>query len=31
VYDLPPGAVKGAKLQVEDLFSGSTGEIKLGV
>lgn len=31
VYDLPPGAVKGAKLQVEDLFSGSTGEIKLGL
>jgi hypothetical protein len=31
VYDLPPGAVKGARLQVEDLFSGSTGEIKLGL
>lgn len=31
VYDLPPGAVKGARLKVEDLFSGSTGEIKLGL
>lgn len=31
VYDLPPEAVKGAKLQVEDLFSGSTGDIKLGL
>jgi hypothetical protein len=31
VYDLPPAAVRGAKLQVEDLFSGSTGQIDLGL
>jgi hypothetical protein len=31
VYDLPPEAVKGSRLQVEDLFSGSTGEIRLGL
>lgn len=31
VYDLPSGAVSGSKLQVEDLFSGSTGEINLGL
>ncbi|HEY8083434.1 MAG TPA: DUF4352 domain-containing protein [Solirubrobacterales bacterium] len=31
VYDLPSSAVSGARLQVEDLFSGSTGEIKLGL
>jgi len=31
VYDLPPDAVSGAKLQVEDLFTGSTGEIDLGL
>lgn len=31
VYDLPSDAVSGAKLQVEDLFSGSTGEIDLGL
>lgn len=31
VYDIPPGAVKRAKLRVEDLFSGSTGEIELGL
>jgi hypothetical protein len=31
VYDLPPAAVKGAKLQVEDLFSSSTGDINLGL
>jgi hypothetical protein len=31
VYDLPPGAVKGAKLEVTDLFSDSKAEIKLGL
>lgn len=31
VYDLPPNAVKGAILQVEDLFSDSTGQIDLGL
>ena len=31
VYDIPPGAVKGAKLVVKDLFSDSEGEIKLGL
>lgn len=31
VYDLPPAAVKGSRLQVEDLFSGSTGQIDLGL
>ncbi|CAN5472896.1 hypothetical protein BH20ACT15_BH20ACT15_02370 [soil metagenome] len=31
VFDIPPAAVKGAKLQVEDLFSSSTGEIDLGL
>lgn len=31
VYDLPPDAVAGSKLQVEDLFSGSTGDIDLGL
>ena len=31
VYDIPPGAVSGAKLQVKDLFSDSKGEIDLGL
>jgi hypothetical protein len=31
VYDLPPSAVKGAELQVEDLFSDDKGRIKLGL
>ncbi len=31
VYDIPPGAAKGAKLLVKDLFSDSSGEIKLGL
>jgi hypothetical protein len=31
VFDIPKDAVRGAKLQVEDLFSGSTGEIDLGL
>lgn len=31
VYDIPPGAVSGAKLQVKDLFSDSRGEIDLGL
>lgn len=31
VYDVPENALKGAKLQVRDLFSDSTGEIKLGL
>lgn len=31
VYDVPPKAVKGAYLQVEDMFSNSTGDIKLGL
>lgn len=31
VFDIPQDAVNGAKLQVEDLFSGSTGEIDLGL
>lgn len=31
VYDLPPGAVKGAKLEATDLFSDSKAEIKLGL
>ena len=30
VYDIPPGAVSGAKLQVKDLFSDSRAEIDLG-
>jgi hypothetical protein len=31
VYDVPPGAVAGSKLQVKDLFSDSKGEIDLGL
>lgn len=31
VYDVPPGAVSGSKLQVKDLFSDSKGEIDLGL
>ena len=31
VYDVPPGAVSGSKLQVKDLFSDSKGEINLGL
>ena len=31
VYDLPPKAVKGAMLRVEDFWSDSFGEIKLGL
>lgn len=31
VYDLPPSAVGGAQLEVQDLFSDETGRIKLGV
>lgn len=31
VYDIPPGAVSGAKLQVKDLFSDSRGVIDLGL
>jgi hypothetical protein len=31
VYDIPPKAVKGAKLEVKDLFSDSTGQIALGL
>ena len=31
VYDIPESATSGAKLQVEDLFSGDTGEVKLGL
>jgi hypothetical protein len=31
VYDVPPKVVKGSFLQVEDLFSSSTGDIKLGL
>lgn len=30
VYDIPPDAVSGSKLQVKDLFSDSKGEIDLG-
>jgi uncharacterized protein DUF4352 len=31
VYDIPPDAASGAVLQAEDLFSGDTGEIELGL
>ena len=31
VYDIPPSAVDGAELQVEDLFSEDKGRIKLGL
>lgn len=31
IYDLPPDAVKGAYLRVEDLFSDATGAIDLGL
>lgn len=31
VYDIPPGAVSGAKLQVKDLFSDSRADIDLGL
>ena len=31
VYDIPPGAVKGAKLEVKDLFSDSRAAIRLGL
>lgn len=31
IYDVPPKAVSGSVLQVDDLFSGSTGEIDLGL
>jgi hypothetical protein len=31
VYDVPPNKLKGARLQVSDLFSDSTGEINLGL
>lgn len=31
VYDVPPGAVRGAKLQVKDLFSDSRADIDLGL
>ena len=31
VYDVPPAAVAGAELQVEDLFSDDKGRIKLGL
>jgi hypothetical protein len=31
VYDVPPGAVNGAKLQASDLFSDDKGEINLGL
>jgi hypothetical protein len=31
IYDVPPGAVRGATLQVEDLFSDSKGTIRLGL
>ena len=31
IYDVPKKAVSGSRLQVEDLFSGSTGEIDLGL
>jgi hypothetical protein len=31
VYDVPPKAVKGAVLQVQDLFSDSKGTIDLGL
>lgn len=31
VYDIPPGAVKRAKLEVKDLFSDSRAEIRLGL
>lgn len=31
VYDIPPGAVRGAKLEVKDLFSDSRADIDLGL
>jgi hypothetical protein len=31
VYDVPRQAISGSKLQVSDLFSDSTGEIRLGI
>lgn len=31
VYDIPKNAVKGAKIEVKDLFSDSTGSIRLGL
>ncbi len=31
VYDLPRGAVKGARLEVRDLFSDATGGVRLGL
>ena len=31
IYDVPPKALKGAYLQVEDFWSSSTGDIKLGL
>lgn len=31
VYDVPPAALDGARLRVEDLFSDSTAQIKLGL
>jgi hypothetical protein len=31
VYDIPPKAVKGSRLEVTDLVSDSTAEIKLGL
>ncbi len=31
VYDLPPGAISGARLEVSDLFSDEKGRVKLGL
>jgi len=31
VYDVPKGAVDGAQLQVEDLFSDAKGKVRLGL